>query len=78
MLESGDKKYIIHKYDIIGGNDEASIRDYIEYWKTELDYAEFLKGRDKKITSELLNEIDNLSMSEIKEKYFKMEVIENE
>ena len=78
MLESGDKEYIIHKYDIIGGNDEASIRDYIEYWKTELDYAEFLKGRDKKITSELLDEIDNLSMSEIKEKYFKMEVIENE
>lgn len=77
-LKSGDKEYIIHKYDIIGGNDEASIRDYIEYWKTELDYAEFLKGRDKKITSELLNEIDNLSMSEIKEKYFKMEVIENE
>lgn len=78
MLESGDKEYIIHKYNIIGGNDESSIRNHIEDWKAKLDYAEFLKGRNKKLTRELLNEIDNLSMNEIREKYFKMDVSENE
>ena len=77
-LKSGDTTYTIHKYNTIGGKDEVSIRDYIEYWKTDLDYSEYLNCREEKLTKELLDEIDNLSMEEIKEKYFKVEVIENE
>lgn len=77
-LKSGDTTYTIHKYNTIGGKDEVSIRDYIEHWKTDLDYSEYLNCREEKLTKELLDEIDNLSMEEIKEKYFKVEVIENE
>ena len=78
LLEKSEKEYSIHKYKIIGGHDEESIRKYIEFWKYSLDYTEFLKGRDKKLTEELLNEIDTLSFEEIRDKYFKVEVIENE
>ena len=77
-LKSGDTTYTIHKYNTIGGKDEVSIRDYIECWKTDLDYSEYLNCREEKLTKKLLDEIDNLSMEEIKEKYFKVEVIENE
>ncbi len=75
-LENGEKTYIVHKYQICGGNDEETIRDWIEYWKKDLNYSEFLEERNKELTNELLNEIDDLSIDEIRNKYFKMEVIE--
>ena len=77
-LKNGEKEYFIHKYQVIGGNDEKSIREYIEYWKTELDYSEYLKNRDKEKTNMLLKEIDSLSLEEIRNKYFPVEVFENE
>lgn len=77
-LINGEKEYSIHKYEIIGGEDENSIRSHIEFWKYNLDYSEFLRGREKKLTKELLNEIDKLSFSEIRTRYFKWEVIESE
>lgn len=77
-LESREYTYRIHKYEIIGGNDEKSIRDYIDYWKEQMTYSEYLKGRDMKKTNELLGEIDKLSFPEIRNKYFEIEVVENE
>jgi len=77
-LLNGEKEYSIYKTEIIGGNDEKSIRDYIEFWKSELTYSEFLKSRNKESTNKLLKEIDKLSIEEIKEKYFMVEVFEDE
>lgn len=77
-LAKGENKYKIHKYRIIGGSDESSIRAFIECWKCDLDYSEYLRARDKALTKKLLSDLDVLSMKEIKEKYFEMEVIENE
>ncbi len=79
LLDQGVKEYSFCKYEIIGGDDEDSIRNYAERQKRELDYNSFLKSREKRRTKELLNEIDQLSLAEIREKYFAMEeVIENE
>ena len=78
MLKKGEKEYSIHKYQLIGGNDEKGIRECIENWKTELDYSEYLNNRDKEKTSKLLKEIDSLSLEEIRNKYFPVEVFENE
>ena len=78
LLKNGQKEYEISYYETIGGTDEASIRDYVEYWKSDLDYNEYIKFRDEKATGELLKDLDILSLQEIKEKYFKEEVIENE
>ena len=78
LLESGEKEYQVVTYESIGGNDEDSIRDYIEYWKSDMDYNEFLKFRNKELTNTLLKDLDVLSLEEIKNKYFKEEVIENE
>ena len=77
-LEVGEFTYRIHKYKLIGGNDEKSIREYIEYWKEQMTYSEYLKGRDQKTTEELLKEIDKLSFDEIKNQYFGIEVVEDE
>ena len=43
-----------------------------------MDYNEFLKFRNKEIKNTLLKDLDVLSLEEIKNKYFKEEVIENE
>lgn len=77
-LESGEQTYKIMKYETIGGDKEESIREYIEFWKKELTYSDYLKGRDKELTQQLFDEIENLSFKEIREKYFEVEVIENE
>lgn len=77
-LDKGETVYTEKKLHIIGGNDEESIRKYIEYWKTKIDYSIYIESRDFKLTTELLNNIDSLSLKEIKDKYFKMEVIRDE
>jgi len=74
----GESEYSIHKTEVIGGHDEASIRNYIEFWKSKLTYSEYLKGRDKETTNKLLKEINGLTIQEIKEKYFMVEVFEDE
>lgn len=78
LLKSREKEYSYESLEMLGGTDEKSIREWILYWKSKLDYSEYLKTRDLKKTKELLLDLDKLSLTEIKEKYFKMEVIDNE
>lgn len=78
MLKLGEKYYQYESIEIVGGTDEKSIRDYIEYWKSNIDYEEYLKSRDFKKTKELLKDLDYLSLQEVKNKYFDMEVVESE
>ena len=70
-LDKGETEYTEKKLHIIGGDNEESIRKYIEYWKIEIDYSKYTRLRDFKLTTELLNNIDSLSLKEIKDKYFK-------
>ena len=77
-LEQGEKYYKVENCEIVGSKDEESIREDIEYWKEELDYKEYLKNRDQKLTNKLLKDLDSLSFDEIKEKYFKEEIIKDE
>ena len=77
-LDKGETEYTEKKLHIIGGDNEESIRKYIEHLKIEIDYSKYTKSRDFKLTTELLNNIDSLSLKEIKDKYFKMEVIKDE
>lgn len=78
LLKSGEKEYSYELLEMLGGTDEKSIREWIVYWKSKLDYSEYLRTREEKKTKELLLDLDKLSLTEIKEKYFKMEVLENE
>ena len=76
LLYSGKKEYELEEYKEIGGHDQFSIRQNIIYWKSKMPYDEFLDYRDDKLTKALLKEIDNLSIQEIRDKYFKVEVYE--
>jgi len=77
-LYSGEKEYVEQEEEEIGGQDEKSIRDYVERLIFDLDYSVYLKGRDKKKTEELYKDLDVLSLDEIKNKYFGMEVLKDE
>ena len=78
LLYSGKKEYELEEYKEIGGHNQFSIRQIIIYWKSKMPYDEFLDYRDDKLTKALLKEIDNLSIQEIRDKYFKVEVYEND
>jgi len=78
LLYSGNKYYEVDEYDEIGGKDQLSIRNIIIYWKSKISYDEFFEYRDDKLTKALLKEIDNLSVQEIRDKYFKVEVYDND
>lgn len=77
-LSNGERYYDVYKIETIGGNDEASIREYIHMWKSELTYSEFLKLRDQNSKNNLLNELYEISLDEIKEEYFKKEEFKDE
>ena len=77
-LSKGEKEYLSQSYKIIGGADEHTIRMSINELKNKLDYADYMKGRDKELTRELLTDLDYMPLQDIKAKYFAMEVLSNE
>ncbi len=62
---------------VIGGNDSKEITDYCYYWNRDMTRESLMNSRMVKETEELLDNLDVLSLNEIREKYFRMEVIED-
>ncbi|MDE6947612.1 MAG: hypothetical protein K2P14_10565, partial [Anaeroplasmataceae bacterium] len=77
-LYQREKFYYDIQTEYMGDIDPYKIRDKIIDWKSQIDYEEFLSNRNEELTRELLNNLDKLSMTEIRRKYFKTEVIEVE
>lgn len=78
LLQKGEKTYGVLKRDYIGGKDWLSMRDYFYYWNTLISEKDLKKHRKIKETEELLCELDNLTLEEIRNKYYKEEVYEND
>lgn len=78
QLKDGHKTYEIINDKVVGGTDWKSVREYCYYWNRFVTKKELRNLRKPKETKQLLLEIDSLSLKEIREKYFKMEVHENE
>lgn len=77
-LKNGETSYYVIKEEEIGPKNTNELYEYVCYWKFEQSYNDFLRKRDHKATKELRQEIDNLSLEEIRNKYFPKEVRENE
>ncbi len=77
-LNQGEKFYYDIQTEYIGDTDPYKIRDKIIDWKNQIDYEEFLFNRNEESTRELLDNLDRLSVTEIRRKYFKIEEIEVE
>lgn len=77
-LNQGDKFYYDNQTEYMGDTDPYKIRAKIIDWKNQIDYEEFLSNRDEELTKRLLNDLDNLNITEIRRKYFKTEVIKVE
>lgn len=78
QLKEGHKTYEITNEKVVGGTDWKSVREYCYYWNSFVTKKELKNLRKTKETKQLLLEIDSLSLKEIREKYFKMEVHEYE
>lgn len=65
-------QFVFYEYEI---EDIAERKDFnhiasMKKWKNLLSYSEYMKKRDKEKTKELINELDALSLAQIREKYF--------
>lgn len=77
-LDSGELTYIEVTTQDFGPTREKEYETTIERYKSKLSYSEFLSYRDEKKSKKLLEEIDSLSIQEIRDKYFNKEVIVDE
>ncbi len=78
MLKDGARyeKETVERF--VGGNNSNEIMDYCYYWNRDITREGLLNSRMDKETQELLENLDSLTLDEIREKYFRMEVIEDE
>ena len=74
MLKNEQHYYFDIKEEEIGGKTQQESEDYCYFWNRFITYDELKKCRKVKETRELLREIDNLSIAEIRKKYFGMEI----
>lgn len=70
-LANGER-YVIHENEPTT-IDEKLLFTQLNNAKVKLSYEQFLNGRDKKLTNDLLKEIDSLNLTTIREKYFRVE-----
>lgn len=77
-LKNNEKYYYCYKNEEVGVKTTNEIYEWYYFWNTLVSKQEIYKLRMVDETKELLKNIDNLSLKEIRDKYFKMEVYENE
>lgn len=73
-LKSGINKYKVTVNHEVGGSNWLEVRDYCHQWNQDLTYEEIKNKRDINSTKDLLKNIDNLTLKDIREKYFLKEV----
>ena len=72
LLEKGQKTFSVEDVEEEGPSKESEIFSFASVRKSEMTYREYNRLRDKKATKSLLEEIDRLTVEEIREKYFPM------
>lgn len=76
LLEKDETYYFEEYIDEIGPKNIDQLSTYIKFWKSNLSLEDFNSYRERELTNELLNEIDSLSIEQIRNKYFKKEIVE--
>lgn len=77
-IKNNEKYYYCFDDEEVGVKTTNEIYGWYYCWNCDVSKKEIYKLRMVDETKELLKNIDNLSLKEIRDKYFKMEVYENE
>lgn len=75
-LKNGDTTFFEYEYIDIATEKNFDHWNLMKRWKNQLTYSQFMKKRDSKLTTDLLTNIDNLSLDEIRNRYFAKEEVE--
>lgn len=78
LLKTGVKTFEEYNIVEVGPKNSSELLDYIKLWKSNLSLQEFNGERNKQMTNSLIQEVDNLSVNEIREKYFSKEIMDGE
>lgn len=70
LLEQGKTTYTFEYVEEVGPSNSKNVIAFASECKRELTYSAFNKERNKEATESLLKEIDNLTVDEIRKKYF--------
>lgn len=78
-LEAGERFYQVTSKEFCGGNTVSELRECFYDWNEFFTLVEMKKSRKEKETNELLENIDKMTLEEIRNIYFKPEEVdENE
>jgi len=75
-LKNGEMYFYEYELVDISKNSDFNHFDSIEEWRANITYQEYLNGRDEQATKNLLDDLDKLSLEEIRNKYFAKEEVE--
>ena len=74
LWENGERTIICEKDVWIGEKQNVLTENDIIKRLSQMTYEQYKGSRDEKLTSELLDDIDKMSLAEIRQKYFPIEV----
>ena len=74
-LKNGEEYFYEYELEDISKSKEFEHKEMMEVWKNQLTYSEYMAERNNERTKELLEELDSLSLEEIRNKYFAKEVL---
>lgn len=75
-LQKGETTFFEYEYVDIANESNFDHWKLMKRWKNQLTYSQFMKKRNDKLTADLLANIDNLSLEEIRNRYFAKEEVE--
>lgn len=75
-LKKGETTFFEYEFVDIANENNFDHWKLMKRWKNQLTYSQFMKKRDSKLTADLLTNIDNLSLEEIRNRYFAKEEVE--
>lgn len=77
-LQSGETKYVEEEQEYVGGKDLKELEEYYRYWNSNVTYEEALGSRKQDETKELYDNLNDLTLDEMRNRYFKAEVYDDE
>lgn len=77
-LQSGETEYVEEEQEYVGGKDLKELGKYYRYWNSKVSYDEAIESRKRDETKELYENLRFLTLDEIRERYFKAEVYDDE
>lgn len=77
-LQSGETEYVEEEQEYVGGKNLKELEEYYRYCNSNVTYEDALGSRKQDETKELYDNLNDLTLDEMRNRYFKAEVYDDE